>query len=61
MHNEYIYNETPTTILAAISNSGFVGKNVKVSLFENANLIEQKDLIISQDGIQNVSFEYTPK
>ncbi len=61
LHNEYIYNETPTTILAAISNSGFTGKNVKVSLFENATLIKQKDLILSQDGIQNVNFEYTPK
>ncbi len=61
LHNEYIYNETPTTILAAISNSGFAGKDVNVSLFENATLIEQKNVTLSQDGIQNVSFEYTPK
>ena len=27
LHNEYIYNETPTTILAAISNTGFAGKD----------------------------------
>ena len=61
LHNEYIYDETPTTILAAISNSGFAGKDVNVSLFENATLIEQKNVTLSHDGIQNVSFGYTPK
>ena len=61
LYNEYIYNETPTTILAAISNSGFSGNNINISLFENSNLIERKNVTLSEDGIQNVNFEYTPK
>ncbi len=61
LYNEYIYNETPTTILAAVLNSGFGGKNVNISLFENDNLVEQKYVNLSEDGIQNIEFGYTPK
>ncbi|MEO8398756.1 MAG: hypothetical protein ABI550_02955 [Ignavibacteriaceae bacterium] len=61
LFNEFFYAETPTTILAAVSNIGFEGKQNNISLFENDNLIEQKNIILNKDGIQNISFEYKPK
>ncbi len=61
LFNEFIYNETPTAILAAISNKGFGGKEAGVSFYENETLIESKNLILSKDGSQNINFNYTPK
>lgn len=60
LYNEYIYAETPTTISASILNNGFQEKNVNVSLYENENLIEQKNIKLN-DGIENISFTYMPK
>ncbi|MFO7447846.1 MAG: VWA domain-containing protein [Ignavibacteriaceae bacterium] len=59
LYNEYIYVETPTTINASFSNSGFEGKTINVSLFENDALVEQTSLTLT-DGTQNLSFNYTP-
>jgi hypothetical protein len=61
LYNQYIYAETPTTILAAISNTGFGNKNINVSLYEQDLLVEQKNIVLSPDGIQNVEFTYNPK
>jgi hypothetical protein len=60
LFNEFIYAETPTTIIASIANTGFAGSNVNISLYENDILLEQKSIILN-DGIQNVEFTYTPK
>ena len=61
IYNEYIYTETPTTIQTNINNTGFVGKEINVSLFDGNMLVEQKKITLSKDGIQNVEFEYNPK
>jgi hypothetical protein len=61
LFNEYIYAETPTTIASSITNRGFVSASVSVSLFEDNTLIEQKNISLSDAGIQNVNFAYTPK
>jgi hypothetical protein len=61
LYNQYIYAETPTTILATIANTGFANKNITVSLYEQDLLIEQKNIILNPDGIQNVEFTYNPK
>ena len=61
INNEFIYAETPTTILATVINKGFSGKTSQISLFEDTQLIEQKSLILDQSGVNSVSFEYTPK
>jgi hypothetical protein len=60
LFNEYIYAETPTTILAAISNTGFAGEGINLSLYEQNNLLEQQRITLSDEGIQNVEFEYIP-
>jgi hypothetical protein len=61
LFNRYIYAETPTTILATISNTGFGNKSINVSLYEQDLLVEQKNIILNPDGIQNVEFSYNPK
>ncbi len=61
MHNDLIYSETPTSIVAAVANTGFAGKNVLVSLYENNIQVDQKSIELNSDGIQNVNMTYTPK
>jgi len=61
LYNQMIYAGTPTSIVASIGNTGFSNKNVTVSLYENDVFIQQKNISLSQDGIQNVDFAYTPK
>jgi hypothetical protein len=61
LFNDIVYAETPTSIIAAIQNKGFEGETVTVSLLENNQKIEELTIVLSQSGIQNVSFSYTPK
>jgi hypothetical protein len=61
LHNDYIYSETPTTILATILNKGFSDKSTVASLLDGNQLIEQKKLILNKSGVNSVSFEFTPK
>lgn len=58
LHNDFIYAETPTTIIATISSKGFAGESVTASLYENNKFISQQTFNLSNAGIQNVSFEY---
>lgn len=60
LYNEFLYAETPTTLSAAIFNEGFANRNVSVSLQENDRVIEQKSILLSPDGIQNIQLNYTP-
>ncbi|MEO8231451.1 MAG: hypothetical protein ABI638_04170, partial [Ignavibacteriota bacterium] len=61
INNEFIYAETPTTILATVLNKGFTGKTSQISLYENTQLIEQKSLTLDASGVNSISFDYTPK
>ena len=61
LHNDYIYSETPTTILATILNKGFGNQNAVVSLFEGNQLLEQNNIVLDRTGVNSVSFNYTPK
>jgi hypothetical protein len=58
LHNDFIYAETPTIIIATISNKGFAGESVTASLYENNKFISQQTVILSSAGVQNVSFDY---
>ena len=60
LHNDYIYSETPTSILTTILNKGFGNKPIVVSLFEGDQLLEQKNIILDKSGVNSVSFIYTP-
>ncbi|MBK7630680.1 MAG: hypothetical protein IPJ23_08255 [Ignavibacteriales bacterium] len=61
INNEFIYAETPTTILATILNKGFSGKTSQVSLYENSQLHQQKNIILDASGVNSISLDYTPK
>ncbi len=61
INNEFIYAETPTTILVTILNKGFSGKATQISLYENSQLLEQKNLVFDASGVNSISFDYTPK
>ena len=60
-NNEFIYAGTPSTILATILNKGFEGKTTQISLYENSQLIEQKNLQLSESGVNSIAFSYIPK
>jgi hypothetical protein len=61
LHNDYIYSETPTSILTTILNKGFGNKSTIISLFEGDQLLEQKNILLDKSGVNSVSFSYTPK
>lgn len=61
VYNEYIYASTSTSIVISVANKGFAGKSVTLSLFENDRPVEQKNIILNEDGIQNEEFIYKPK
>ena len=61
LYNSLLYVETPTTIEATIQHNGLSGKSVTVSLYEGNELKEQKNIILNNTGIQNISFNYTPE
>ncbi|MDH3269103.1 MAG: VWA domain-containing protein, partial [Ignavibacteria bacterium] len=58
LHNDFIYAETPTNIITTISNKGFAGESVTATLYEDNKFISQQNLILSNVGIQNISFDY---
>lgn len=58
LHNDFIYAETPTSIIASVSNKGFAGETVTVTLYEDNKFFSQQTIILSSSGIQNVSFDY---
>ncbi len=60
INNEFIYAGTPSTILATILNKGFEGKTTQISLYENSQLIEQKNLQLSESGVNSIAFRLHP-
>ena len=61
LHNDYLYAETPSSIIATIFNKGFSGKEVKVSLFEDNKFVSDETIMLSISGIQSVTFNYKPE
>lgn len=61
IHNDFIYSETQTTILATILNRGFSGRSIIANLFDGNQLLEQKNIILDNSGVNSVSFDYMPK
>ncbi len=61
LHNDIVYAETPTSIVATISNKGFAGESVTAALYEENRFVSQQVITLSNSGIQNLSFEYRPQ
>ena len=60
-HNEMIYRGRPAIIESKILNKNFGDRSITVRLFEENTLIEQKNIVLSKNGIDNIQFSYTPK
>ena len=60
LYNNILYEETPTEIIVTLQNEGLINEKAQLSLYENNVLIEQKPIVLSQSGIQNESFTYSP-
>ncbi|MGE5435683.1 MAG: hypothetical protein ACM3O3_00520 [Syntrophothermus sp.] len=60
LFNEYIYIESPTIISATITNKGFAGQQIKVTLSENNVVIGNQDITLIEEGSSQVNFDYTP-
>jgi len=58
LHNDFIYAETPTSIIATISNKGFDGEIITVSLYEDNKFVSKQTVNLSNAGIQNIVFDY---
>lgn len=59
-YNKFIYANTPTTLSTVIENEKLNGKKTFVTLFEEDKIVERKNIILSKDGINNISFTYKP-
>ncbi|MDQ7815498.1 MAG: CARDB domain-containing protein [Melioribacteraceae bacterium] len=60
IYNQFIYADTQTEIEAIIVNYGYEERNIKVSLYEEDNLIQTKDVSLLPAGVNKVLFDYTP-
>lgn len=58
--NSNIYKGDETLISATIINSGFTGKSVKVKLYQEDHLIDEKIINLSATNINHVDFKYKP-
>jgi hypothetical protein len=61
LHNDFLYIGTPSSIIATVHNKGFAGESVTASLYEDNKFISQQSVILSNAGIQNISFDYKPQ
>jgi len=61
LHNDFIYTQTPTSIIATVANKGFSGEQITAKLFEDNKFVSQQNLTLSNTGIQNISFDYNPE
>lgn len=61
LHNDIVYAETPTSIVATVSNKGFAGELITATLYEDNKFISQQTVNLSSSGIQNINFDYKPQ
>lgn len=61
LFNDYVYAQNPTTINAAISNSGFKNKTVTLTLSEDNKKVSQQNVTLANEGISNYNIPYTPQ
>jgi hypothetical protein len=59
--NNYIYSGETTAVKALIANSGYAGKNVEVSFYENGKFLQKQKIALSRSGVDEIEFEYKPE
>lgn len=61
LFNDYIYNETPTTINVTLASNGFKNKTVTLSLYEDNKQIGQQNVLLGDNEMMSANFTYTAK
>ena len=60
LNNDLLYVNNPTEILATIKNEGYSNQNVKLEISVDGELVDQKNLFLSETGIQTEILSFTP-
>jgi len=61
LFNRYIYANRPTKIKVFLTNSGYSGKNVVITLKDNSSIIARKTLELNSNNFSSIIFDYTSK
>jgi hypothetical protein len=61
LHNEMIYAKNPTTLVVTIINKGFAGQNITLTFEENGKQLSSKNLVLDEEGNQQINIDYTPQ
>ncbi len=57
---DYLYTKTTTNIEVTVNNHNLGNEPVKVTLYEDGKLVTSNNLILSNEGINKINFDYTP-
>jgi hypothetical protein len=60
LFNQYIYANKPTTIEVSVKNTGFANQNARLTFYEENKVIESKDVLLGETGLNKVAFTYKP-
>ena len=60
LYNQFVYSGKQTTIEVTVRNYGYENRATRVSFFEENKFIETKDLVLSETGLNRISFNYKP-
>lgn len=60
IYNQFIYKGKTTQIEAIITNFSLPEKPAVITIYEDDKLIDSKNIILSDNGINKVAFDYTP-
>lgn len=61
LHNEVLYSGINTPIVISVLQNGFSGTKAVLSLLEDNSLLEAKEILFTDNELQNVEFSYKPK
>jgi len=58
--NEYLYTKTSADVEITVNNNNLNNQPAKINLFEDGRMIGTKEIVLSPEGINKVSFNYIP-
>jgi hypothetical protein len=61
LNNDLFYVDNPTEILATIKNTGYPNQSAKIELSVDGELVDQKNITLSETGLQTEKLNFTPK
>ena len=61
LNSDLLYVNNPAEILTTIKNTGYQNQSVKLELTVEGELLDQKNVTLSETGLQTESLSFTPK